>query len=249
VTEEKAPTVVRPEDLPGLAPDLEAVEAHDLRDGDLDILASFPDLRRLDLSRSPAVTDAGLETLRACPSLARLNLDGLPEITDRGIEAACAIPTLEALLPSGCRQLGDAALAALPGAARLREVFISGDGFTDAGMEGVARCAALETLGMDGPIGDAGYARLRDHPRLRALHLPACHAITPASIDTFAAMPALEELHLYAAPHVDDAWIPALTRLGNLRALGLLGCGLSDDGRERLRAALGAGGPTIGPPD
>jgi hypothetical protein len=184
------------------------------------------------------VTDAGLETLRACPSLVHLGLDSLPAITDRGIDVACGIPSLETLLPCGCRQLGDASLAALPGAPRLREVFISGDGFTDAGMEDVARCAALEVLGMDGPIGDAGYARLADHPRLRALHLPACHAITPASVDTFAAMPALRELHLYGAPHVDDGWIPALARLRNLRALGLRGCGLTDAGRDRLRETL-----------
>jgi hypothetical protein len=167
-----------------------------------------------------------------------LFLGGCPNFTDAGLRAVCEIATLESLMPCGCQQLGDGALEALPRAPRLREVYISGRGFTDEGMAHVARCEGLEVLGLDGPIGDDGYARIAGLPRLRELHLPACHRITPAAIDSFAAMPALEELHLYATPHVTDDWVDAFARLERLSVLGLSGCGLTGEGIDALRAAL-----------
>ncbi len=256
-------TAVRPEDLATLAPGTTAVEAHGLDDVALANLVALHALVRLDVSdcpemtdvglasvaalgklewlnvgAGPKITDEGIRALRGSKTLTFLGLGGCPGITDAAIAAACGIETLEELMPCGCQQLGDASLMAIGGAPRLRDVFISGAGFTDDGMARLAECESLVTLGMDGPVGDAGYAHLSGHPALRELHLPSCKLVTPEVLVSFAEIPELRELHFYSTPHIDDDWLSALARMDRLTMLGLMGCGVSEGGLARLRAGM-----------
>jgi hypothetical protein len=231
---------------PGPVPELAAVG---FDDATLGTLGARDEIVKLDLSGSPDVTDAGLATLPALPRLAWLGLGGLQQITDVGLSSLVAlselrwlflagckgitdagiatianIPTLEGLHPCGCQQLGNGSLAALPRMPRLREVYISGEGFTDDGMAHVARCERLEVLGMDGPIGDEGYAQLAGHPALRALHLPACRLLTLDGLDGLARIPQLRTLAFYSTPRIDDRWLERLASFPALRELTLVGC-------------------------
>jgi hypothetical protein len=117
----------------------------------------------------------------------------------------------------------------------IREVFISGGGFTDEGVFWLMSCPSLEILGIDGPIGDAGYAKLAGHPSLRELHLPSCLKLTLGGLESFAAIPFLETLAFYATPQVDDAWLERIAGFGSLRSLTVKGCGVTEKGLAALR--------------
>jgi hypothetical protein len=261
---EDAMTVVSGGDaLRDLSPDVTAIEARNLTDADLESVGETTAFERVDLSGSPEITDAGVAAVAAWPRLRWLNLmncqevtdeglralraarrlewlgiGGLKGITDAGLAAVCEIPTITTLLPCGCLQLGDRTLEALPRLTSLREIYTSGNSYSDEGMRHLARCRSIEVLGFDGPVGDAGYALLAEMPALRELHLPACHLLTKEGLAGLAAIPSLEELHFYNTPGITDDWVDAFGRFSSLRRLGLMGCGVSEEGLERLRAAL-----------
>ena len=231
-------------ELPRLE-NLEALELSGCRgvtDRGLRHLASFPRLRRLNLSGT-SITDAGLAALRELPALRVLEL-GWTRVTDAGMVHLAHCERLEQLDLMGTAT-GDGAIAALAGKEGLRR-FHSGNGVTDAGLALLHQVPAFRTwrdeprqmallspvaqpnhLVLRGAFTDRGLATLVGLDGLYSLNVddPAL-AITDAGLAPLRELPHLEWLAVQAG----DATMPYLAALPRLRFLSVQDTVTGDDG-------------------
>ena len=186
-------------------------------DGAIAALRGKPHLH--SFSSGTGVTDAGLRLLQEFPRLkaspgngekpGRLLIDG--PFTDDGL----------------------AALAGLDGVSEL-DVFWHATGITSEGFAHLAHLPNLEALGADGELSDDAamghFARL---PRLRRLRAQG----TVATDDGFEALShslTLESLWGRECPHLGSRGFLALSRLPELRGLGVSCKGVDDDALAAL---------------
>ncbi len=102
-----------------------------LKDDDLKLLSSFPDLRELHL-HGTTITDAGLKHLAGLTNLTYLGLIGAENITDEGLKE-------------------------LVGLQKLEELRIGNTGITDAGLKELAKLKNLKMVGLIGtPVTEEG---------------------------------------------------------------------------------------------
>ncbi len=209
--------------------------------------------------RGTKVTSKVFEHLARMPALRRLDL-AHTQISDEGFEHLARLERLESLAIGGNRLEG-VALVALKQAPALQHLDVGGIQRVDSGLWGLAlsetnlaRLAALAQLesldlnganlndrGLDRPgHAEAERAELRDLgplgalKKLRRLDLSRTR-VTPAALAVLGELPALRELRLGYAPHVDDRAVDALLAAPALEAIYLHGAPLSDAALQLFR--------------
>ena len=242
---------------------IESLRALDLSNtrADSGTLGRFDDLvrlRRLDL-RATAVEDPGIAELTGLTGL--LELDAPFWLTDACTPDLAKLTGLRVLRvravrfkTEGLRRLG--ALGAL------LFLELSHVDVTDAGLEGILPAAKLEVLEVEHcPLGDPGMEVLARLPRLRKIEIEETN-VTDAGFAALAGSPSLEVIKAQELPEisdaalagveafpkllalvldeteVSDAAIPDLMKAAGLRLLSLRTTRVTDDGKQRLRAAL-----------
>lgn len=119
-----------------------------LEDSHLKLIgAKFPQLRSLNLSRCPKVTDFGITALESLFNLQYLNLHGCFELTDKITESNALLSKLQYLDVSDCRFVTDIGIKAIATLSKLRHLNISGCCMvTDHGIAAIADLTNLESL-------------------------------------------------------------------------------------------------------
>ena len=170
-------------------------------DDGLEILASCPLLRELDLSGTP-VRGPGLVPLRSLASLQKLYFrDGLLE-TGR-LAPLVDLPNLEHLDLS-CPGLGDDDVAVVAKLPNLKRLELRGTKITDAAAESITQIVALESLDVgQTTLGDEGIAKFVALPKLTSLNIGGSRA-TEAAIEKLAKAPNLKELEMGALAPRDE---------------------------------------------
>ncbi|MFI5209460.1 MAG: hypothetical protein ACHQ2E_03355, partial [Gemmatimonadales bacterium] len=205
-------------------------------------LASFPQLRHLDLSGT-AVTDRGLEVLRRLPALENVSL-AWTGASDAGAAHLEHCGRLRSVDLQGTRT-GDGALRALAGKAELGQVRI-GNQVTDAGLallhhfpvfkrwqggEPVMGLTSYDAgpnyLLLRGPITDRGMAQLEGLDGLFALNLDSSElGVTSAGLAPLVTLPNLGWLAVDAT----DGSMPLIAAMPRLRFLGCQDTVAGDEG-------------------
>ena len=238
--------------------DLSLYYAEYVTDEGLAHLTGWTRLERLNL-RGTKVTSKVFDHLAHFTSLRTLNLADT-QIDDEGFEELAGLTKLESLAIGGNR-LNGACLPLLKAIPSLRRLDVAGMQRVDSGLWGlaltdlnlqrIAGLTQLEELNLSGAnLSDRGAdrpgqpqdtrAELRDLSplkklaNLRALDLSG----TPVSGDALAALaslPQLRELRLGLASNINDAAVPQLLALKQLRVLYLSGSGVTAKGIQELR--------------
>ena len=200
-------------------------------DGGLGALQGHEELD-LELSRATAKGLAPFKGLRW------LSLSGLPVSDDALARWRGAASLLEVdLTDTGA---GDKTLAALGRHGRLERLHLKGAGITDRGLRALGGCGGLRALYLSHAtsVTDEGIAHLRGLP-IEALGLRGCMRLTDASMESVAALGALQWLDLGNVEALTDAGVARLKALAGLRSLDLGGCRkVTAAAIEDLRAAL-----------
>lgn len=215
---------------------LKLAQTH-VSDGALEIVASLPALRELDLFFCEHITDAGASLLRGASRLERLNVRGT-KISDSGVKFLTELQNLE-VLDVGITEISDASVGLLEALPNLRMLAIGGN-----------------------KIGEPGIASLRSLRDLRHLDLSGAQVtdsgiwavtVTDLNLDEVAALRELESLNLAAPSHeyvmaissgvprlrgairVTDLGAKRLAALTKLRKLNLSRSSLTSEGIRNLR--------------
>ena len=143
-------------------------------------LKSIPSLKKLDLGKrhfdfeNPPITDAGMVHLAQIKSLEFLVLPPIG-ITDKGLATISNLKNLKHLWVCGSdiSPLTDTALQHVSKLQSLEFLLISGTGFTDAGMDDLAKLTNLRELNLsyDNSITNEGLAKLKTLKSLERLTL------------------------------------------------------------------------------
>jgi hypothetical protein len=232
------------EDLSRRAPTLSALGlsgCREITDAGLRHLARMPSLQHLDLSGT-GITDAGMQVLRDLPQLRTLSL-AWNRVTEAGIGVLAHCDELEHLNLGASAEIGDAALRALAGKRKLRDLSIA---LTDAGLlllhelpvfkswQGgeaelglVGHRSLPNHLSLRGTFTDAGMRHLRGLDGLMSLDIPGSnHAMTAAGLEPLISLPHLAALGVDAK----DDWMPYIAQMPHLRALGAQDTAAGDEG-------------------
>ena len=215
---------------------LKLAQTH-VSDSALEIVASLPALRELDLFFCEHITDAGASLLRAASRMERLNVRGT-KISDSGVKFLTELQNLERL-DIGITEVSDASVGLLEALPGLRTLAIGGN-----------------------KIGEPGIASLRSLRELRHLDLSGAQVtdsgiwavtVTDLNLDEVAALRGLESLNLAApspeyvlaistgvprlrgAIRVTDLGAKQLAGLTKLRKLNLSRSSLTAEGIRNLR--------------
>jgi hypothetical protein len=232
------------EDLSDRAPTLPALGLSGCRqitDAGVRHLARMPSLQHLDLTGT-SVTDAGLQVLRHLPALRTLSL-AWNRVSEAGISVLAHCDELEHVNLGASTEIGDAAVRALAGKRRLRDLRIA---LTDAGLPllhelpvfkswqggeaelGLVGHKALPNhLSLRGTFTDAGMRHLRGLDGLFGLDIDDSHlAITAAGVEPLISLAHLAVLGVDAK----DDWMPYIAQMPHLRALGAQDTTAGDEG-------------------
>ena len=212
-----------------------AVTAADLTgswitDADLTRLATLPNLRRLDLSRTK-ITDAGLEHLKPLNEVIELRLRYAESVTDNGVAHIKGWKHLERLDLRGTK-ITSRVFESLAGLTTLRSLDIAFTRVSDEGFEELAALSRLEELAMGGNriLGPA-LSLLKLLPALRRLDAGGIQrvdsglwglALSDRNLEKLGALTQLEVLDLSGANIADrglDRPGHALARRKELRSL------------------------------
>lgn len=227
--------------------------SHELSDDGLLQLANMPQLEQLDLSEYPGgkLTDRGMEVLRHLPNLRVLEMTWQRGVTDAGVANLRFCENLEKVNLMGT-PTGDGAIAALRGKPKLRH-FSSGRLVSDAGLALLHDFPQFKTwhgpevvvatqdainnathLLLDGPITDAGIARLRGLDGVFELALFwHANAITPEAFRHLTGMANLGSVRC-DGERVNDVAMGHISLLPRLRWLIAQGTTATDDGFAAL---------------
>ena len=224
-------------------------------DDDLRLLAAFPKLCDLDLSRTP-ITDAGLKHLTALTGLRWLTLSGI-KVTDAGLKHVGVLTQLQTLDLS-YTAVGDDGLKHLGGLTRLTALVLHGTKVTDAATADIGRFEHLTLLNLDHTaVTDAGLANLAGLSDLATLVLSLAAGVGDEGMKCVARFNNLRSLDLYgtrvtdtglrelsglhrletlqvSGPRISDAGLAALAEMTELRVVGLSQTDVSDEGLREL---------------
>jgi Leucine-rich repeat (LRR) protein len=232
-------------------------------DGDLLLVASLPQLQKLDLSQT-RISDQGLAYLRTCANLAdvnlayaerigdpahavvkswkklrRLNLRGTV-VADETATSAAALPELE-ILDIADTLVGDIGVEALAIAPKLKELSIGNIRMSEAGFQSLRQFTTLTTLDLSGKrhggpsnITTNGIDAIASLKQLKVLRLG--HSNFPEkAFAVLAAMPAVERLGLEFCPAVSDEWLKYIAAWKSLKEVDLHGTTVTAEGAASLK--------------
>ncbi len=210
----------------------------DVSDTMLEIVASLPSLRELDLFFCEDITDAGASLLRRASRLERLNLRGT-KISDSGVKFLTEIKTLE-VLDIGITEISDASVGLLEALPNLTTLAIGGNKIGESGIASLRSLRQLEHLDLSGAqVTDSGIWAV---------------TVTDLNLDEIAGLQRLESLNLAApspeyveaistgvprlrgAIRITDFGAKQLAALSKLRKLNLSRSMLTAEGIENLAA-------------
>lgn len=236
-----------------------ALNGVDLNDDMLLELSVLTQLRMLDLSENPRLTNRGLEVLRQFPDLRLLSLDGTGanndcgallagisgltwlSLVDTGVDDAickqlAGCPRLESLDLTGTR-ISDASAASLGENKRLKKLSVAaadiGDQWIRTFVEKRSEAGAAPTRAVleEGRRGLSQLANAVGADRLTAL--PVVGRVAEAGLEYFD-VPSLEMLDLERT-RVTDRGVQDLVSLPGLAWLNLDGTRITDAALESLR--------------
>ena len=161
---------------------LKLAQTH-VSDSVLEVVASLPALRELDLFFCEHITDAGASLLRRASQLERLNLRGT-KISDSGVKFLTEIKTLE-VLDIGITEISDASVGLLEALPNLTGLAIGGNKIGESGITSLRSLRQLRHLDLSGAqVTDSGIWAV---------------TVTDLNLDEIAGLQRLESLNL-AAP-------------------------------------------------
>lgn len=128
-------------------------------------VASITDVRALDLSGSPGITDDGVMQLAGLARLEYLDLSGTA-VTDRALETLRQLPALRTLLLRGTR-VSDAGMPALAPCSALTRVELQWTATGDAAIRALAGHEQLRHFASGQRITDDGLPALHDIPAFK----------------------------------------------------------------------------------
>ena len=199
-------------------------------------IKNFQQLEQLWLGKG--TTDAGMRIVARLKSLKYLYLK-MSGVTNVGIGKICGSLSLEELAINNCR-VDDDGLRHLAGMGTLKQLghsgtlkylLLSGDNFTDAGMEHVKNIPSLKILNIGGAtrITDAGVKHLSQHPGLERINFHWNENITTGGAKHLSTMPALKMLDITNSK-IDDAGMAELAKIKTLEYLHLPHMGITNTG-------------------
>lgn len=199
---------------------------------DIEIFATLPELRRLELvieHRDRRLDDADLERLARLERLEVLTLRGA-RVSDTGLSHIGKLRRLRELYPGTISEAGLAHLGELPA---LRRLVLHVNAIGEAGLVHLGRMKSLRSLDLaDTRVDDDALAHLARLDALRELDLSHT-AVGDAGMAHLAVLTEMRALDL-AFTKVGDAGLASLAALGELRDLELTGAPISDRGLAHL---------------
>jgi hypothetical protein len=134
-----------------------------------------------------------------------------------------------------CVRLTAAAIQALAGLSRLRELTLRFEDGPVPALKGLARAPALESLSIEGPITDDDLRAIATRSSLRTLSLSPV-AVDGRGLSALAGLSGLEELCLCGQVE-DAAALPALAALPHLERLDVQGLTMPPQATDAVKAA------------
>lgn len=199
-------------------------------DSDLDRIAVFPQLEKLDLSHT-RVTDMGMRRLENLRNVRELNLFYAELVTDEGLAAVKTWTRLERLNFRGTK-VTDNTLALIAGKDSIRALDIGFAEVTDSGLQHLVKLKGLRELAFGGnKMTEVGLAVLRALPNLTNLDISGKQrtdsglwfvGATDIGLDALASLTKLESLNL-SGTQVSAKGVEKLQALKQLRRLDLHG--------------------------
>lgn len=188
--------------------DVLIVERAALNDADFELLASSPQLIRVEIRNNHReFGDAALIHLAQLPHLEWINLP-CGEVTDAGLAEVAKLPKLRILNLRRCK-ITDVGLASLATCERLDLLRFGSPHVTDAGIEHIANIKSLRFLHLiDVPITDAGLEPLKSMTQLESLYIDGGNATVEGLSALITARPHLhfhqDQQHLDSDPRRSD---------------------------------------------
>jgi len=187
----------------------------DIQNGTLEMLATLPELKKLDLRRDLKLDNTSLEILQKMPKLEELYIL-YNSFTNSGMNKVSKISTLKVVDVRGCPDI------------------------SDNGAKYLAKLPEIEELYFRGVISNDGVEKLTAAPKLKFIEFQDCGDINSGSIESFNKMPALTGLRIFRCKGFDDATLQGIAGIPferlELRDLNLSNAGiLACKGKETLK--------------
>ena len=207
-------------------------------DSSLEVVASLPSLRDLDLFYCEHVTDSGASTLRKAPRLERLNLRGT-KISDSGVKFLTELRHLR-WLDIGITEVSDATVELLEALPELEFLAIGGNRVAEVGISSLRSLKRLKHLDLSGAqetdsgiwavtVTDLNLDEIGDLAGLETLNLASPNKEYVDAVSS--GVPRLR-----GAIRVTDFGAIQLARLSNLRRINLTRSLLTAAGVRSLRS-------------
>lgn len=181
--------------------DIETLNCSNLTDDDLQLLARFPDIRDLNLSRSgKTINGLGLQHLLQLPRLKKLNLSNIA-VDDKHVAALGPHPTLGELDLSDSDHVRGTCFTAFANSPSLHKVHLQNTAaLSDEGLAALATVPKLNYLNLSrssrGNLTTAGLRRLGTMKRLQSLVLSKLPGEIDDVVAALGAAPMLRDLDL-----------------------------------------------------
>jgi hypothetical protein len=186
--------------------------------------------------RQGKINDAALELLKSFPHLRRLELLSCP-VTDAGLAHVAGLKDLRELTVWNSRGITDAGLEHFKGLSQLERLKVSKTGVTGAGLRHLRGHRRLQSLNLKhNAISDQGIREIKALTGLKHLEMRNT-GITDARLEQLTSLKDLEALGLWGNP-LTEGCLKNLEKFGKLRALDISGLDVSEDGLKQLRRAL-----------
>lgn len=206
-----------------------------LFDDDLVEIAKLNELKSLDLSSSPGISDPGLAHLAELFALRELELSG-ENIAGTGFTHLRALTHLTTLSLSHAESLSDDGMRALGTLKALQTLQLLWSGsLTDAQLESLIALPTLRELSLWGSkrITDRSLAILSAIKPLESLTISHSTAIGSTGIEALANLPNLEELTI-GHTTLDEPAIRSIAAVSSLEYVSLIGVPLTTSGLRSL---------------
>lgn len=199
-----------------------------------EIIARFPNIRGVDLSRCKQITDIGFAYLQSLTQLSSLTLTNCYKITNIGFAYLQGLPQLASLGLSECSQITDADLAHLQPLTQLTCLNLDSCKITDAGLPHLQLLPQLTSLKLTlCKITDVGLVHLQPLKQLSFLDL-SCTKVTDVGLTHLQGLP-LIHLDLKHCQNITDVGLAHLQALKQLSSLCLRGGNITDASLTHLQ--------------
>jgi len=250
--------VTRDKSLPGTPVVEIRLFNKDTTDGDLKELASFTELRKLDVTGTAitgtgvshlagltkledlqmsfaAVNDAGMKEIAKLTSLKVLNVLNT-KITDDGVKALAALTDLEDLNIGQNFDVKDVGVYALKDLKKLRRLSVSNSGVSDGAMKAISGLPALRVLELFGSqVTDLGYSYVGKIQSLEELR--TSYSITDKGLAELGGLKNLRTLNLWNS-RVTIKGVRALPQLKKLKEIDVGSWNITPEEAAKLRDEL-----------